>query len=292
MLAVADALDIAGKAESGLIGIPPESNGRGLRDVGCVAGLGPGLTDADPPSGDGTGALFLFEADATEADMEGAPGVVAFARFRTEALDSHADVVFPAPVYAEKEGTVTHPDGRIQRVRQALGHRGESRPGWSVLADTGARSSSAVTALIADAVPLYAGITLDEIGGDGIRWQKREAASELPEAPLSTEPLPRPPSAPDGLVLASAPTLWSGPGVEQSPSRRFLSTEPRALLSVQDARRLGVADGDDVELRQNGGSVRAIAIVRTAVPTGSAFLSPPALAEGPVEVRAPEAALA
>jgi NADH-quinone oxidoreductase subunit G len=300
LLAVADALGIAGRPESGLIGIPPESNGRGLREVGCASGLGPGLTDADPPSGDRTGALFLFETDASEADMERAPGVVAFAQFRTEALDTHADVVLPAPVYAEKEGTVTHPDGRIQRVRQALGQRGESRPGWSVLvelcdrlgADTGARSSPAVTALIADAVPLYAGITLDELGGDGVRWQEREAASGLPEAPLSSEPLPRPPSAPDGLVLASAPTLWSGPVVEHSPSLRFLSTEPRALLSVEDARRLGVADGDDVELRQDGGSVLAIAIVRTTVPTGSAFLSPPALAEGPVEVRAPEAALA
>jgi NADH-quinone oxidoreductase subunit G len=300
LLAVADALDIASKAESGLIGIPAESNGRGLREVGCVAGLGPGLADADPPSGDGSGALFLFEADASEADVAGAGGVVAFAQFRTEALDTHADVVFPAPVYAEKEGTVTHPDGRIQRVRQALGHRGEGRAGWSVLvelcgrlgADTGARSSPAVTALIAEAVPHYAGITLEEIGGDGIRWQEREAASRLPEAPLSTEPLPQPPSAPDGLVLASASTLWSGPVVEQSPSLRFLATESRALLSVEDARRLGVADGDHVELRQDGGSVRAIATVRTGVPAGSAFLSPPALAEGPVEVRAAEAVVA
>ena len=43
LLAVADALGIAGKAESGLIGIPAETNGRGLREVGCVPGLGPGL---------------------------------------------------------------------------------------------------------------------------------------------------------------------------------------------------------------------------------------------------------
>ena len=47
LLAVADALGIAGKPESGLIGIPAETNGRGLREVGCAAGLGPGLADAD-----------------------------------------------------------------------------------------------------------------------------------------------------------------------------------------------------------------------------------------------------
>ena len=49
-------------------------------------------------------------------------------------------MVFPAESYAEKEGTVTHPDGRLQRVRQAIGHPGEVRPQWSVLAELCARA--------------------------------------------------------------------------------------------------------------------------------------------------------
>jgi NADH-quinone oxidoreductase subunit G len=299
LLAVADALGIAGKPESGLIGIPAETNGRGLREVGCAAGLGPGLADADPPADQSgpPGALLLVEAEAAAPDMESASAVIAFAKFRTEALDDNADVVFPAPVYAEKEGTVTHPDGRVQRVRQAVGHRGESRPAWSVLvelcerlgAGTGALSSPAVTALVAEAVPFYAGLTLDEIGGDGVRWQDREAASAAPDEPLPSDPLPQPAAAPDGLVLAGAPTLWRGPAVEHSPSLRFLDTGPLALLSVEDARRLGVANDDEIELSSNGDSVAAKAIVRTAVPGGSVFLSPPLLADGPVEVRAREA---
>src|SRR4051794_15274834 len=179
LLAVADALGIGGKQESGLIGIPAEANGRGLREVGCAAGLGPGLTDADGPTADGDGALLLFEADASEAEMAAASAVIAFASFPTEALEAQADVVFPAPVYAEKEGTVTHPDGRVQRVRQALGHAGESRPGWWVLeelcrrldAGTGSLSAAAVTALVSQAVPFYGDITLEELGGEGVRWQ-------------------------------------------------------------------------------------------------------------------------
>jgi NADH-quinone oxidoreductase subunit G len=299
LLAVADALGVAGKPESGLIGIPAETNGRGLREVGCVAGLGPGLSDADPPAGRSgpPGALLLVDADASEAELETASSVIAFAQFRSEALDSQADVVFPAQVYAEKEGTVTHPDGRIQRVRQALGHPGDSRPAWSVLvelcervgASTGALSSPAVTALVAEAVPFYAGLTLDEIGGGGIRWQERDAAAAAPEEELSTEPLAQPPAPPEGLVLAGAPTLWTGPAVTHSPSLRFLDTGSRALLSVEDARRLGVEDGDEVELASNGDSASAIAVIRTGVPAGSVFLSPALLADGPVEVRAREA---
>jgi NADH-quinone oxidoreductase subunit G len=300
LLAVAAVLGIADKPESGLIGIPAETNGRGLREVGCSAGLAPGLADADP-AGDpdeAHGALLLLASEASEADMAGASSVIAFAQFRTDALEAHADVVFPAEVYAEKEGTITHPDGRIQRVRQSIGHPGESRAGWSVLAElcerlgagTGALSSSMVTALIAEAVPLYGGLTLDEIGGDGIRWQDREgAASALPEPEPSADPLEQPPAPADGLVLAGAPTLWTGPAVEHSPSLRFLDTGERAWLSVEDARRLDVQNGDEVELTVNGDSVAATAVIRTGVPAGSVFLSPPTIAGGPVEVRARQA---
>jgi NADH-quinone oxidoreductase subunit G len=299
LLAVADALGIAGRAESGLIAIPAETNGRGLREIGCSPGLEPGLADAatagDPDSA--RGALLLLETDAPEPELARASAVIAFARFHTDALDDHADVVFPAEIYAEKEGTVTHPDGRLQRVRQALGRPGEVRAGWSVLAalcerlgaGTGALSSPMVTALVAEAVPFYAGLTLEEIGGDGVRWQDRDAASALPTAEPSTQPLADPPSPPEGLVLAGAPTLWTGPEVDYSPSLRFLATGKKASLSVDDARRLGVKSGDEVELSVNGDRLSAIAIVRTAVPAGSVFLSPPAQVEGPVEVRSLQA---
>jgi NADH-quinone oxidoreductase subunit G len=296
LLAVADALGVAGKEESGLIGIPAETNGRGLREVGCSSGLGPGLADADAP-GEGTaGALLLLESRASEAEMAQAGSVVAFAAFHSEALDAQADVVFPAEVYAEKEGTVTHPDGRIQRVRQAIGHSAGTRAGWSVLAElcerlgagTGALSSPMVTAQIAETVPFYAGITLDEIGGDGVRWQDRQAASALPSEELSTERLEQPPAAADGLVLAGAPTLWTGPEIEHSPSLRFLGTGERLMVSPEDARRLGVESGGDVVVEADGHSIEAVAVVRTGVPAGSVFLSPPAPVEGPVEVRVPE----
>ena len=49
LLALADALGVAGQAESGLIGCPPSTNGRGLREVGCLPSLAPGLADAPPP---------------------------------------------------------------------------------------------------------------------------------------------------------------------------------------------------------------------------------------------------
>ncbi len=301
LLALAAVLGLEDKPESGLIEIPAGGNGRGLREVGCLPTLAPGLADAPTPgrtaaeAGEAT-ALLLVQAEASEAAMAKATAVIAFADFRSEALDDHATVVFPAEIYPEKEGTITHPDGRLQRVRQALGRAGEVRPGWQVLealcaeagCATGALSSPMVTAALTAAVPFYADITLDEIGGQGVRWTEREAASAAPAGELSDAPLAQPPSAPQGLRLATAPSLWSGPQVEHSPSLRFLHHGPRAELSVERARELGVKSGDEVELSADGKRAVAQVSVRTGVPADSVFLTPPVLPEGPVEVtRAP-----
>ena len=82
-------------------------------------------------------ALYLLHTDPLR-DQPGprAPGtraleqattVIAHASFLTEGIAEHATVVFPAESYAEKEGTVTHPDGRLQRLRRAIGRPGDIR---------------------------------------------------------------------------------------------------------------------------------------------------------------------
>jgi NADH-quinone oxidoreductase subunit G len=302
LLALAGALGVEGKDESGLIEVPTGANGRGLREVGCAAGLEPGLRDGEAAPGEAgaatatgsaPGALLLFETSRPEHELARASAVIAFAHYRDEALDEHAHVVFPAPVYAEKDGTVTHPDGRVQRVRQALGHPGDARAAWWVLAELcelvgagiGALSSAAVTAAIAEAVPFYAGLTLDEVGGRGVRWPDREAASALPAVEPSTEPLPAPAAPPQApLLLGRAPTVWTGTELDHAPSLRFLATGSQAELSPEDAAAAGIDSGDEVRLSADGASVTATARVRTGVPAGAVFVSEAELAEGPVEL--------
>jgi NADH-quinone oxidoreductase subunit G len=295
LLAVAAALGLPEKAESGLIGIPESTNGRGLREVGCLPGIGPGLSEAaEPGELEDAKALLLVDADqAPEAVLERPDSLIAFARFRSEALERHAGVVFPAEIYAEKEGTVTHPDGRVQRLRQALGHAGEVRPGWHVLSElcervglgAAALSLPQVTAEMVAAVPFYGGLTLEEIGGRGVRWQDRDAAGSLALEELPATPLAEPPAAPAEMTLATAPTLWAGGEVEHSRALSFLAPSPHAELAPEDARTLGIRTGDALELSVAGDRAEATARVRTGVPAGSVFVTPPGvLPDGPVEV--------
>ena len=56
----------------------------------------------------------------------------------TDTLREHADVVFPAEAYAEKEGTLVHPDGRVQRLRPAIGRARGGGPAcalWQVISE-------------------------------------------------------------------------------------------------------------------------------------------------------------
>jgi NADH-quinone oxidoreductase subunit G len=301
LLALARHCGVETSDDAGLIEVPAGTNSRGLRELGCLPNLGPGLAAAESsgtsaaaiPAAvqDGSvSALLLFQADpirtnpdpaAWEQALDSATSVIAFADFVTPALEEHANVVFPAESYAEKEGTVTHPDGRLQRVRQAIAHPGEIRSGWAVLAELSARlgkplpvpTMPGIFNELAQVVPFYGGLTLEEIGGRGVRWQDREQAAALGASPLPDTALETPPDLPlSGLRLGTVPSLWSGRETQHAAVLRFLAPEQTLEISIEDAERLGVHSGDEVSVSVDGRSVRARARVHDPVPPGSVFL--------------------
>ncbi len=73
-----------------------------------------------PPS---TSARRGRSRELWERALERASTVIAHATFLTEGVRAHAYVVFPALAYPEKEGTVVHPDGRVQRLRPGVARR-------------------------------------------------------------------------------------------------------------------------------------------------------------------------
>jgi NADH-quinone oxidoreductase subunit G len=262
---------------------------------------GPGFGDAD---GRGSAqiadalaegeaaALVLLHADplAThpnrarwEQALDRATFVVAFAEFLDGGIAEHADVILPAESYAEREGTVVHPDGRLQRVRQTVGHPGDVRPVWWQLEQilerlghgTGALTAPMVSEQIFEAVPFYAGLTLDEIGARGIRWQERDAASKLRAPELPSGELADPPAAADAngvLRLGTRPSLWGDYVARHAPVLEFLKPEQTVELSPADAERLGLGSGASVRVGVNGTRIQATALVRASVPEGTAFL--------------------
>jgi NADH-quinone oxidoreductase subunit G len=141
-------------------------------------------------------------------------------------------------------------------------------------------TSAMATRQLFDAVPFYAGLTLEALAGHGLRWSVQEGAANASEAELGPFDLEAPapaPAATDGaLRLGAFRSLWASPEVGISPSLQFLwagGPFSRVELAPADARRLGIDDGVAVEVAQNGTSVRGIAALRHAVPAGSVFVS-------------------
>ncbi|MGH2858631.1 MAG: molybdopterin oxidoreductase family protein, partial [Solirubrobacteraceae bacterium] len=334
LVRIAAALGLADRQGAGLMCLPAGANGRGLREAGAVPDAGPGYADLDGPSGrdaaqigaaaaDGElTALHLFAVDPVRdlpgrATWERALGsaalVVAHASVLTEGLREHANVIFPAESHAEKEGTLVHPDGRLQRMRIAIAHPGEVRAGWAVLAeiarrcglDTGAQRSEDVFRQLVDAVPAYEGLTLEEVGGRGVRWPERPQAAAYargvgtlvslgpPEPGAAARSGPGAPLQNGSLRLGTYRPIWASPECEVSPALKFLIPGQQVELSPGDAQRLGIADGSQVSVSSNGTRLSATAVIRTGVPDGSAFLadglardSANALTDATVEVHA------
>ncbi len=328
LLHLAGELGLSGRQGAGLLEVPAAANGRGLREAGVLPDCGPGYEALEQPGrgaaaladADDITALYLFETDPLrdqpgrglwERALHRAGLVVAHASVLTEGLAEHANVVFPADSYAEKEGTVVHPDGRLQRLRTAIAHPHEVRPGWWVIAelakrvglDTGVLTSSMAFRQLVDAVPFYEGLTLEEIGGRGVRWPEREQAAAFPDTPDAAPardaapapdatPAPDAAPAPDGvgenwdidreiaqqpanaaLRLGTYRPIWADPQVEISPALQYTIATQQAELSPEDAKRLGISSGDQLTVSQNGTRLTATAAVRSGVPPGTVFLA-------------------
>ncbi len=303
LLNVAGRVLTPGHDGCGLLELPAGTNGRGLREVGVLPNAGPGLTPVASPglSSDSIAAaaaanqlqaLYLLHVDPVRdlpqrrlwlKALARAKTVVAHAAYLSEGLWEHADIVFPAESHAEKEGTITHPDGRVQRLRPAIARPDAVRGEWSVLADLckrldhdpGVLTGPMTSTTMFGAIGFYEGLTLDEIGGRGVRWPEREQAAAWPEADLGPFGLEAPPYAPTpngALRLGTFRSIWAAAEVELSPALKFLRQHQRAELSPLDAERLGVSHGDHVVVASNGTRVAAVATLRAAVPEGTVFL--------------------
>ncbi len=195
----------AGQSHSGLIALLPGGNSRGALDMGVrpdarpgyapLARPGLGARDLWPAMRDGrVRAVWIAGLDpaaslpAARAALAEAELVVVQDLFLT-ATARLAHVVLPAASVAEREGTYTTAERRVQRSRQARGPVGHSRPDWQIFAEVGralsARAGEApargtassdawdylsaaeVAAEIAEHVPGYAGVTYSALAATG-----------------------------------------------------------------------------------------------------------------------------
>jgi formate dehydrogenase alpha subunit len=215
-----------------------------------------------------------------------------------------ADVFLPAVSWAEKDGTFTNTDRRVQRVRQALVPRGQSRPDWQIICDLAKRIESRLNSSrsaywdynhpseilgeVAGVVPEYRGVTYARIEEVGL--QTPVADEKHPGTPyLFSENFPRGrgkfhplefvPSVelPDDeypFILTTGRVLehWHGGTMTRHSKLDELYPEARVQVNPVDATLMGIRDGETVRVSSRRGSIVLRATVTEKTTAGVVFI--------------------
>lgn len=195
--ALGDLLTATGNA--GNLNIPvQEANSQGALDMGVLPDFGPGYKKLDSPglnthkmleaaANGELAALWIVGAKLVETyhntelaqrALENCPFVVVSELHMTTTAE-RADLVLPVASFAEKDGTVTNVERRVQRIHKAFEISPEIKPDWLVFTEVAARlgggapyiSPRDILEEINENVPMYAGLTLSALGESGVRWQ-------------------------------------------------------------------------------------------------------------------------
>jgi len=218
----------------------------------------------------------------------------------------YADVVLPAASFAEKDGTFTSTERRVQRVRRVIDPPGTCRPDWAILEAIATRlgrpmglySAEQIFDDIARLTPIYGGMTYTRLDANfGLQWpcwdvthpgtavlhQDRFPRGRGRLIPVGHTPPAEQPDAEYPLWLTTFRlhhVYGSGSMTRRAP---LLEREnPRGLLWIHpvDAAACGVAEGTPVRVRSRRGDVTTRALVSDDVPPGTVAM-PYHFAEAP-----------
>jgi len=211
-----------------------------------------------------------------------------------------ADVVLPAASWAEKEGTFTGTDRRVQLIRKAVEPLWESRPDWEIICELAKEmkagegfSFSSVNQIFEEmrkVTPQYAGISFTRLGQPGgLQWPCPK--EDYPGTPIlhgkvftrgrgKFHPIiyRKPAESPTDefpfiLTTGRVMSQWHTRSMTgRSPALNAEFPEGFVEINPEDARKLGVSDADSVEVSSRRGKIQTKARVTDKVAPGVIFM--------------------
>lgn len=303
----------AGRKNNGLIPVWPHNNTQGAWDMGMHPAFEPGYKAVENPgmnaaeiytaaaNGNMLG-LYVVGADPVGDGLMPDRGQLNFLvvqeLFMTKTAEL-ADVVLPAQSWAEREGTFTSGERRVQRYYPAIQPLGESRPDWQIFAQVGEKfglgkpgfAASLIFRDIAKAVPqyqqmdyrslarvepqwpdvrrddlYYGGTSYENLSGLGQQWHAAAEMSEISQYEVDVSSSRQP-----GLHIVRTPALYT-PGTLIQFTELLHDRMAHPTLTFNGADAGDVQDGDRVRFEVNGRAYEATAHVNGSTPGGLVLL--------------------
>ncbi len=209
-----------------------------------------------------------------------------------------ADVVLPATAFAEKDGTFTNTERRVQMLRAGLEPPGQSRLDWDILCDLARRMGypvsydhvSQIQDEIASLTPIYGGITYDRLTHQSLQWPCPDA--DHPGTPYLHKgrftrglgkfhpvefiPAKELPDQDYPFLLSTGRILehfHTGTMSRRSEVLDELVSVGAIEINPADADRLAIADGQNVRVASRRGQIEIAARLTDRVAPATVFLA-------------------
>jgi formate dehydrogenase alpha subunit len=268
--------------------------------------LGMKATDMIPAAHDGRlKALYVLgenplvsdpDLNHAEASLENLELLVVQDLFLTETAQK-ADVVLPGRCFAEKDGTFSNTERRVQRVRKAVEAPGEAWDDWKIIGEIATRmgypmaydNAEAIFEEIRQVTPSYAGINYARIEAEGLHWPclneehpgtpilhsaqftrgkgMFHAIDWQPPAETADEEYP--------LYLTTGRVLYQyHTGTMTMRSEGLMDRAPESFVEIspRDAETYGVSDGARVNIASRRGTINALVKVSSKAVDGTVFI--------------------
>ena len=208
-----------------------------------------------------------------------------------------AHVVLPGTSFAEKDGTFTNTERRVQLLRKAIEPVGESKPDWEIIQEISNRfgypmnyeSAEDIMKEISTLTPSYGGITYERLQGDGLAWpcpDKEHPGTKFLHKDKFARGLGlfhaieyQPPAE----VVDDEYPFWLSTGrvhvhyhtgtmTRVSPTLHAEIPEGKLEMHPEDGERLGVRQGEKVKVASRRGEIIAKVILTDRVDVGVVFM--------------------
>lgn len=216
--------------------------------------------------------------------------------FLTETAEL-ADVVFPAACFAEKDGTFTNSERRVQRINKAVEAPGEAKADWKVFCELAKRlgfemdydSEAEIMDEIVEVTPIYGGISYDRIANEELQWpcpdKDHPGTKFLHEGEFAhgkgkfhvTKHIAPIESADDEYpyIMMTGRMLYhfhGGSMTRRSAAVDAYESDAYVEINCDDAVKLDIEDGDRVKVTSRRGEVETYARVVDIVQEGEIFM--------------------